>query len=162
MFVSHLFLCSVLFVFNSLQSKFHCTNAYLESGHFWVTIFGESQIVIYCFPLKSLRYNKARKSQIFWREDINGILILPSEIFPETFNRFMHSLNRAIISILMPCVCDRWTNVPDLRQSLFADHQEDRRVMMSRGKHLEDWVTVTKSLTSWRMTQHSGIATQSL
>ena len=62
----------------------------------------------------------------------------------------MLALNRAIISILMASV---WS-----MDKMFLIYVSP--VMMSRGKHPGDWVTVSKTLTSWRMTQHSGIASK--
>ena len=64
----------------------------------------------------------------------------------------MLALNRAIISILMACV---WS-----MDKMFLIYVSPLPVMMSREKHPGDWVTVSKTLTSWRMTQCSGIVSK--
>ena len=64
----------------------------------------------------------AVKSQIFWRQNINDILIFPSEIF----HCFMHTLNRAIKAFLGCCVIDG--EMIHRRHSPLMDHREDRGV----------------------------------
>ena len=134
-----------------------------QSVHTWqrtheLKLLSRSSIRAWGIPsIKWIRVNSCRKSQIFWREDINVVLISSSQIFHGTFNSLMHALIRAIISILMACVwwmdkCSWFTSVglygsPGGQESPDVMRKTSRRLSDCHQDTLEDDTTFRNSDT---------------